>query len=346
MAENINYYEILAKLREFEYKLLSVNVQETSSWDIDVLLLQAKAYIFENKLLKNEFKKRQNNFYKKIKNEKYISKYKSIYEKIKEFAQNKAKAKQRNLMYNDSKTIETFYGLYNAKVTNNKRTKVSCFIDVPENYYYPSLQADVIELVNFPSKKCCNNLIITTNLLSFYYGIDVNLASIRLSEIDFTPSKAKNKTIIEKQKEVEENSFSIPKDLEFYIASGDIKSSPFIDCFKLFFYASSMCYVLNELQKYIQNELYKNEYPSSDIPFDNIMNEIRYKNESLFCLIKYIREYPNVTIKRAAKDLGISDSCVSKYCQQITDKFNLKGTKGIATIRGFVKKIPEQFFIN
>ena len=39
MTKEINYYEILSKLREFEYKILSINHQKISAFDIDILLL-------------------------------------------------------------------------------------------------------------------------------------------------------------------------------------------------------------------------------------------------------------------------------------------------------------------
>jgi hypothetical protein len=168
--------------------------------------------------------------------------------------------------------------------------------------------------------------------------IDFNIENIRFN--------TKTLSLNELDEQIENIMFSIPKDLEFYITSGDIKCFPFCDCFKLSFYATSMCYVLTELQSFIQGEIYKNEYPTSEPQFDNIIKYIQFRNKSLFDFIVYVREHPSTSIIQISKDLNISQSTVSKNCELIAAKFKLQGEKGIKKIREFVKKIPDEFFTN
>ena len=86
LSKDTNYYEILLNLREIEYKLLAVNQQPTSSWDIDILLLKAKTIIFGNEELKAEFKRRQTSFYENSKTAKYQKRADKAYNLIKELA--------------------------------------------------------------------------------------------------------------------------------------------------------------------------------------------------------------------------------------------------------------------
>lgn len=303
--EEINYYEILAKLRNYEYKILSINNQEISTWNIDILLLEIKAFIFSHEILKTAFKKRIQDFYNSTKSENYKQRYTYVYNKIKEIVTNKCKTKDRTIIYYEPYQPENCYEPFNAKVTNNTND-TKYFIDAQSEYYYPSLQADTIELTGiFPSEKAFNNFKITTSLESFYSTLDIQTAKIR----------------------IDENLFFIPKDLEFYISSGDIKCNGFCESFKLFFYATSICYVLQKLQEHIQGCIYEDEFKNFKNP-----KIINVENQELTQKEKEVMNNINFTTKEIANKLSISETTVQTHIKNIGEKTGIKGIKKLRNL--------------
>lgn len=334
--EPINYYELLAKLKEFEYRLLGTNDKQTSCFDVDIIISNAKAYIFNNKELKEEFLKRQTQFYKSTQTIEYKNRYKKVYKEIKEHSKKQAQEKERTLNYVAPYSEESDFMPSNAIVKGKEIYHP--FIDRPEHYYFPSIRASYIRRSNMPlSDEDFTNLKILPSLESFYLGIDLTIAQIRV--YNGTQPKTKQE-FINKQKEIEDTIILIPKDLEFYIASGDYKVNQLFDSFKFCFYATSICYVLNELQKFVQSKIYKTYYKNEDNPdLNNDIKTLEYKNEALYKFLCLVKKRPEMKIKEIATELGIVESTVSKYCQKICDKFSLTKTKGIETIRKFVKNI-------
>lgn len=345
----INYYELLSKLREYEYKILSVNQQELTTWDIDILLLQAKAFIFGNEILKDEFKKKHKEFLGTTQTDSYKIRYRKAHEEIKKLAISRAKKQQRKLTYFGAYKKENFFSPFNAKVSASDDTRF--FIDIPEDYYYPSLLSDTAELTGiFPNKKDCNNLMITKSLESFYYHIDKNIAAIKLFPIDFAQPKTK-KDFINNQEKIEETLFIIPDDLEFFISSGDIKCDFFTDFFKLCFFATSICYVLNYLQNHIQNLIYENEYKNSDMPESvikknvlnyNKENDTFYINDKEFILTDAEKETLKELLKPAKEKEYSKKRAHARNVTNINDKFKkFIGQKPISSQRKKFYEIDE-----
>lgn len=317
----INYYEILSKLRDFEYKLLSVNQQEKSSWDLDVLLLQAKSLIFEHTILKEEFKKRQQAFYKNTQTTEYKERYTKWYEAIKKYMQNKTANTERVLTYYQPYTKERYFSPDNANVEKDGEHRF--FIDRPEYYYYPSILADKIALSGIlPDVSGSNDLKICGSLTSFYYAIDPQIVKLNIIPDNLV---IKTKTdYLNMQSEITEGSILIPKDLEFFITSGDIKCGVFTDFFKLFFYANSICYVLRELQNYIQECIYKNEYSPNNIP--DLTNKL-------------------IRLKSVGEDISINNQLLNLTSQEFyTLKAIVRGEdqKDISNLKDYVSKINKK----
>lgn len=334
LSKDTNYYEILLNLREIEYKLLAVNQQPTSSWDIDILLLKAKTIIFGNEELKAEFKRRQTSFYENSKTAKYQKRADKAYNLIKELAINKAKKKQRNLTYFEAFQKENFYSPANSKVEKGNNFKK--FSDQPNEYYYPSLQSDKIVLSGiFPSPDDYKGMQIAINLESFYNTLFPDISKIRIYD-DFVQPKTV-KEMLKKQDEIGASMQLCPTDLEFYIASADIKCGALLEAFHLFFYATSICYVLRELQMYTQNLIYKTEYTKSGVPK---LPQERYK-------LTYDKETNTFYINNTIFKLSDTEKLVLKEwggfedCKNEIGRINLSDYK-----RKINNKAQTQFHIN
>ena len=301
-----NYNEILYNLRKFEYTLLEMNQKVFSTFELDLTMLKAKAYINGTDLISKEYNRRIEEFQKEYKKSESIKAYQEAYEQIKTYSIKKAKLNNRTLKYIQPYSEESCYSPYNAEVFNNEEQH-RFFTDYPEIYYYPSLRADNVSLYeNFQNKEDFKGITIVSNLTSFYYYF--------CNDRDFMCNV----------------NIAFPTNLAFYITLGNIKTSEvFLDCTRLIFDACALCEVLSKLQDYVNtqrlNEIFNNNIPT------NLRNNEHLTQTEREIYIK-ISKNPSITLK----ELG-NINTANTHIRHITQKL-MGEEKGIKALKAYIAK--------
>ncbi len=289
-----NYYEILLRLRQFEYKLLEINLKPTSTFDIDIMILDTKAYIFSVEILRQEFMNRVRSFHKIYVTQDYKDNYKETYENVKELVCQKVKKTDRTIEF----YIRDRMKPYNVEIKN---TQGACRLlnDYPEVYLFRSIAADKLECSGMlASEKDSKNVNfrIVPSLLSFYLAIDCQLVRI----------------------------LELPNNIEFFIATANIKMQGLdFDSFMLYYYASSMCFVLSELQKFVEKLISEKYYKGKD------SNTKLTERPQQMCNLLKEKPYSR---KELAERMGIDESTVQDYIEAAANIYGVNGLKELRKI--------------
>ncbi len=312
MRENMNYNDMLYNLRKFEYNLLEFNTKGFSTFEIDLILLEAKAYIEGTDFLKKEYDRRIKEFQAKYKNNEYIKNYENAYEQIKGFSIQKANSNQRTLKYMQPYLKENSYMPYNADVCDNENHH-RFFIDYPEIYYYPSLRAHNISLSGAMSNvDDFKDLKIVPNLTSFYYAFCNDTEFIRDINIVF------------------------PKNLSFFITLGNIKvNTPFADYTRVIFNACAMCEVLSKLQDYVESErLNKVFITPPNHPID-LPQEIQACTPQEIKIFQIFYNTPQKTVTSVSKQLSLSSSRINDIIKKLCIMLSLP-EENLSALRTYI----------
>lgn len=151
--KTINYYEILFKLKHYEYEIKEIAESKAYS-KLDILQEEIKAYIFANEVLKKYFVFCVKEFYTSLEKEDIKQEISNTYNEIKTIIN-----KNRRLVVKfseiDDGAILAERGYFSV-------------IDYPNFFYYPSITLNKIAKNEY---KCTYNPLITKNISSFYFSI-------------------------------------------------------------------------------------------------------------------------------------------------------------------------------
>lgn len=289
-----NYFEVVKKLKEFEYKL----VQQYKKWtDVTLLGLEIKSYIWDIPELKKEYLKKITFFQKNVNSEKYLKKANENYLKLQEVTNKIVQVKKYTKLFYKyvpkmpfEECIPLFCMVKADKIGSYTQNSgiYSTVNDNPGYYVYRSVMLQFLSSNNAKTIDLINrNLVLKSSIKSFYTNINPEY------------------TVLD-----------IPYDIEFFISSINTISSPFeFDCC---IYIISLLYVVRYLEIFVINKI-GNEY------FGNKNSEIQrifYDEPDLTSQEKLIYNFINdeITLKDIEVKFSISNSTVNSHLKNISNK--------------------------
>ena len=331
--KDINYYEILYRLKDFTCELIEAGagmnevVTPLEFMHIELLIAQIRTYIFDVDELKTEFKNRKEEFEKQLENDDYKNKAYEAYKKLKEYAES---ITPENYKLSYSKGDEHPLALIGIKDKDSKYMVQ----DKPELYYYPSI------VLPFRVQRL-NNKNAGNFKLKMYQGINYFYR-----QFDF---KNKFKITYPDENKIKkyffENHFKKPDNIEFYLSLGDVsypeygnkgtidlsKTTENLKNFNLYFILSCLWYVLTDLQGFIREKLHNPELPNAGK--DNLEVKLERLTPAEYEIFVFINE--DTTLKNIKDKRTISLNTVNKHLQNISEKLTGNRKKPLDSIKKF-----------
>ena len=245
--DSINLYKILEELKEIENNLHSFKNSE----ELSMKIIKAKSYIYSKEILKNEYNKLAQKFYKNFNTSDYIEEAYRSREQVKKIT--------TSLMQNEGEITYTEHINFISNIkdirttfSNNKNIEYKLTSDDTKLYYYPSLMLLNSKFLSVFSAKDVAQLKESISLEHFY--------NIMLQKYGYTAESIK-----------------VPKYIEFYLSTTEIdffKALGEPDFFNVLYYLVCLNSVLSHLHIFIKGKIY-DEYHKNMLTSQSNKKELK-----------------------------------------------------------------------